>query len=151
MFMCSVIGHCSFSEKRVQVDRNVQEIKAEQVTQYHNSVWDSQSPVYEHYLGVRHRCGITVTNLWYFNILWNEMPLPICTEQRGRLSQAVLLLHNKPHLHTVARIMTTHPMTNWNILNNPAYSSDLMTSDFHLAGLTKEVVRGWKFTDHITM
>jgi hypothetical protein len=59
--MCSVTGHCSFSENCVQVDRNVQEIKAGQVTEHHNSVWDSQSPIYEHYLWVRHRRGITVT------------------------------------------------------------------------------------------
>jgi len=32
------------------VGRNVQEIKAGQVTQHHNSVWDSQSSIYEHYL-----------------------------------------------------------------------------------------------------
>ena len=98
------------------------------MTQHHNSVWDSQSSIYEHYLWVSHRCGITVTNAWYFNILWNKLPSPICTEQRGRLSQAVLLLHNKAQCRTAAHIMTTLPMLNWNILNNPAYSSGLMTS-----------------------
>jgi len=108
--MCSVTGHSSLSEKCVQEDRNVQEIKAGQVTQHHNSVWDSQSPIYEHYLRVRHRCGITATNVWYFKILWNKLPSPICTEQKGRLSQAVLLLHNKAHCHTAAHIMTALPM-----------------------------------------
>jgi len=128
MFMCSVTGHCSFSEKHVQVDRNAQEIKAGQVTQHRNSVWDSQSPIYEHYLQVRHRHRITVTNVWYFNILWNKLPSAICTEQRGRLSQTVLLFHNNTHHHTAAHIMATLPMLNRNTLNNPAYSSDLMTS-----------------------
>ena len=151
MFMCSVTGHCCFSEKCVQVDRNVKEIKAGQVIQHHNSVLDSQSPIYEHYLWVRHRCEIIVTNAWYFNILWNKLPSPICTEQRGRLSQAVLLLHNKAHRHTLVHIMTTLPMLNWNILNNPPYSSDLMTSDFCLAVLIKEAVRGWRIKDHDIM
>ena len=151
MFMCSVTGHCSFSEKCVQVDRNVQQIKSGQVTQHHNSVWDSQSPLYEHYLQERHRRGIAVTNAWYFNILWNKLPSAICTEQRGRLSQAVLLLHNNVHRQTAAHIMTTPPMLNWNILNNPAYRKDLMTSDFQLAGLIKDAVRGWSITDHDTM
>jgi hypothetical protein len=97
-FMCTVTGHCSFSEKRVQMDINVKEVIAGHVTQPNNNVWDFQSPIYEHYLRVRHRCGIIVKNAWYFSILWNKLPSPICTEQRGRLSQAVLCCTT---MHTV--------------------------------------------------
>ena len=128
------------------MERNVQEIKAGQVTQHHNSVLDSQSPLYEHYQLVRHRCGIKVTNVLHFNILWNKLPSPICTEQRGRLSQTVLLLHNNAHHHTAAHIMTTLPTLNWNILNNPAYSSDLMTSSgwTHKGGSERlKIHRSW--------
>jgi hypothetical protein len=122
------------------------EIKVGQVTQHHNSGWDSQSPIYEHYLWVRHRCGITVTNVRYFNILWNKLPSPICTDQRGKLSQAVLLLHKNAHRHTAGHIMTTLPMLNWNILNNPAYRSDLMTSSgwTHKGGSERlKIHRSW--------
>lgn len=93
MFVRSVTGQCLFKEKCMQVDKNVQEITSGHVTQHHNSVRDFQSPIYEHYLCVRHRCGITVTNAWYFNMLWNKLWSPVCTEQRWWLSQAGLLLH----------------------------------------------------------
>ena len=51
------------------------------------------------------------------------------------------LLHNNTYHHTAVHMMTTIPTLNRKILNNPSYSSDLMTSDFYLAGLIKKEVR----------
>jgi hypothetical protein len=76
---------------------------------------------------------------------------PFAQNRGGRLSQTVLLLHYNAHSHTAVHKMTTLPILIWNILNNPAYSSDLKTSDFHSAGLINKAVRIWSFTDYDTM
>jgi hypothetical protein len=133
--MSSVTGHCSFSENCVQVARIVQEIKAGQVTQHHNSVWHSQSPICEQGTDVGSQSQMRRISTY----CETKCHHPFAQNKEGDCHRLFLLLHDDTHRHTAAHIMTTLPMLNWNILNNPAY---LMTSDFHLAGLIKEAVRG---------
>jgi len=55
------------------------------------------------------------------------------------------------HQHTPSYCCPYNDHTSKKIPDNPPYSSDLMTSDFYLAGLIKKAVRSCRFADHGTM
>ena len=103
--------------------------------------WDSQGPILEQYM----EKGVTVTSVNYCNMLRNEMRPAICSkqrEQRGRLTQSVLLLHDNARPHMEHLTINTIRQLNWEVLEHPAYSPDPASSDFHLFGPLKNALRG---------
>jgi histone-lysine N-methyltransferase SETMAR len=66
----------------------------------------------------------------------------IRSERRGRLSQAVLLLHENARPHTAARTLETLRKLKWELMEHPAHSPDLASSDFHLFGQLQEALGG---------
>lgn len=79
-------------------------------------------------------------------MLRRDLRSAICTKQRGRLSQCVLLHHNAC-LHTAHLTINAIQKLNWQVLEHPALSPDLTPSDFHLFGRLKNAVRGRQFVE----
>jgi len=90
--------------------------------------------------------GTTVTSVNYCYMLRKELRLAICTNQRGRLSQGVLLHHNECP-HTAHLNINSIQKLNWQVLKHPAPSPDLTPSNFHLFGHLKNAVRGRRFVE----
>ena len=103
--------------------------------------WESQGPILEHYM----EKDVTVTSVNYCNMLRNELRPTIRSKRRGRLTQGVLLLHYNARTHTAHLTVNTIRQLNWEVLEHPAYSSDLAPSDFHLFGPLKNALRGRRF------
>jgi len=75
-------------------------------------------------------------------MLRNELAPAICTKQRGRLSQNVVLLHNNTCHHPAHHTINTIQILNWEVLECSAHSADLVLSDFHLFETIKNALRG---------
>jgi len=103
--------------------------------------WDSHGPILEHYL----EKDVTVTSVNYCNMLRNELRPAIRSKRRGRMTQDVLLLHDNAHPHTAHLTINTIRQLNWGVREHPAYSPDLVPSDFHLFGHLKNALRGRRF------
>jgi hypothetical protein len=76
--------------------------------------WDSQGPILETYL----ECGTTVTSANYYDTLHRGLKPAICSKRRGRLLEAVLLLHNNVHPYTLARTMETFQKLKWEVMEH---------------------------------
>ena len=78
-------------------------------------------------------------------MLRNELRPAIRSKRRGRLTQGVLLLHDNARPHTAHLTINTIRQLNWEVLEHPAYSSDLVPSVFHLCGPLMNALRSWRF------
>ena len=99
--------------------------------------WDSQGPILEHYM----EKGVTVTSVNYCNMLRNELRPAISSKRRGIQEQGVLLLHDNARTHTAHLTINTIRQMNREVLEHPAYSPDLVPSDFHLFGPLRNTCR----------
>ena len=91
--------------------------------------------------------GQTVTSARYSDMLVNELKPTIQLKCWRLLSKRVLLLHDNACLHTAARTVDTLHALKFEVLKHPPFSLDLVPSDFHLFGPTKEHLWGQKFED----
>ena len=94
--------------------------------------WDSQGPILETY----QECETTVTSATYFDILQGEVKPAICSKRRGKLSKEILL-HDNARPHTADHTLETLNQLKWGAMEHPAYSPNLVPSDFHLFGPLK--------------
>ena len=96
--------------------------------------WDSRRPILKTY----QERG-TVTSATYCDMLQRELKPAICSKRRGKLSKEILLLHNaRPH--TATHTLETLKQLRWEAMKHPAYSPDLVPSDFHLFGPLKKTI-----------
>jgi len=95
--------------------------------------WDSQGPILKSY----QERGTTVTSATYCDILQGELKPAICSKRRGKLSKEILLFHNNARLHTAAHTLETLKQLKWEVMEHPAYSPNLVPSDFQLFGPLK--------------
>ena len=65
-------------------------------------------------------------------MLSNELKPAIRTKRRGLLSSGVLLLHENVRPHTAIHTFQTLEKLGFMVLEHPAYSPDLVPSDYHL-------------------
>jgi len=99
--------------------------------------WDSQGPILETY----QERGTAVTSATYCDILQGDLKRTICSKRRGKVSEKVLLLHDNTCLHTAAHTLETLKQLKWEAMEHPAYSPNLVPSDFHLFGPLKNARR----------
>jgi len=57
-----------------------------------------------------------------------------------------LLLHDNARPHTAAHTLETLKQLKWEAMGHPAYSPNLVPSDFHLSRLLKNALRGRRFS-----
>jgi len=100
--------------------------------------WDSQGPNLE----TCQERGTTVASATYCDMLQRELKPAIRSKRRGKLSKEILLLHDNAHSHTAAHTLETLKQLKWEAMEHPAYSPDLVPSDFHLFGPLKTALRG---------
>jgi len=94
---------------------------------------ESQGPILETY----QERETTVTSATYCDILQRELKPAICSKRRGKLSKEMLLLHDNARPHTAAHTLETLKQLKWEAMEHPAYSPNLVPSDFHLFGPLK--------------
>jgi len=104
--------------------------------------WDSQGPILKTY----QECGTTVTSAMDCDMLQRELKPTIHSKRRGKLSKEILLLHDNTCPHTTAHTLETLKQLKWEAVEHPAYSPDLVPSDFHLFGPLKEPLKGRRFS-----
>jgi len=104
--------------------------------------WDSQGPLIETY----QERGTTVTSAMYCDMLQRELKPSIRSKRRGKLSKEILLLHENARPYTAAHMLETLKQLKWEAMEQPAYSLDLVPSDFHLLGPLKNALRGRRFS-----
>jgi hypothetical protein len=103
---------------------------------------NEEMPIIETYL----ECGTTATSeTTYCDMLQGGLKPAVCSKRRGRLSEGILLLHNKACPHTAAHILETLKKLKWEVMEHPAHSLDLAPSDFHLLGPLEEALGGRRF------
>ena len=103
--------------------------------------WDSKGPILEDYL----EKGRTINSVRYSDLLANNLKPAVCTKRRGLLLKKVLLLHDNARPHTASQTVETINHLGFEVLERPAYSSDLAPSDYHLFGPLKNALRGRQF------
>jgi len=79
-------------------------------------------------------------------MLQRELKPAIRSKRRGKLWKEILLLHDNACPHTAAHTLETLKQLKWEAMEHPAYSPDLVPSDFHIFGWLKEVLRGTRFS-----
>jgi histone-lysine N-methyltransferase SETMAR len=75
-------------------------------------------------------------------LLTDKLKLAICMKQRGQLSQTVNLQHDRACLHTASKTLETIQGSQFELLEHPPYSLDLVPCDFHVFGPLNYAVRG---------
>jgi histone-lysine N-methyltransferase SETMAR len=103
--------------------------------------WYSQGPILEHY----QERSTTVNSARYSDILRDKLKPAIRTKRRGLLSKGVALLDDNARPHTAAHTLKTLRHLNFEVLEHPPYSLDLVPSDYHLFGPLKDALRGRHF------
>jgi histone-lysine N-methyltransferase SETMAR len=71
----------------------------------------------------------------------------VCRKRPGQLSGGVLLHHDNARPHTARATWERIQELQWELLEHPPYSLDLVPSDFHLFGLLKRHLGGRQFAD----
>ena len=103
---------------------------------------DSQGPILETY----QERGTTVTSATYCDMLQREPKPAIRSKRRRKLSKEIMLLQDNARPHTAAHTLETLKQLKWEAMEHPAYSPDLVSSDFHLFGLLKNALPGRRFS-----
>jgi len=104
--------------------------------------WDSQGPILKTY----QERGTTITSATYCDILQRELKPAIRSKRSGKMSKEILLLYDNARPHTAAHRLETFKQLKWEAMEHPAYSPNLVPSDFHLFGLLKNALRGRRFS-----
>ncbi|UYV64057.1 hypothetical protein LAZ67_2006419 [Cordylochernes scorpioides] len=81
----------------------------------------------------------------YCDILVNKLKPGIRNKRRGKLSKGVLFLHDNARPHTSSKTVSTIIKLGFEVLEHPAYSADLVSSDYFLFGLLKKELKGRRF------
>jgi len=79
-------------------------------------------------------------------MLQRELEPAIRSKRRGKVSKEILLLRDNARPHTAAHMLETLKQLKWEAMEHPAYSPDLVPSDFHLFGLLKNALQGRRFS-----
>jgi hypothetical protein len=90
--------------------------------------------------------SIRLTGARYSNVLQNELR-PAVHRERGNLSEIFLVLHDNSRVHTAVQFRETILELIFGILNQPEYSPNSATSDFHLFGPLKGPTGGRPLAD----
>ena len=89
--------------------------------------WDSEGVLMVDYL----ERGKTVTDIYNAELI-RKLRAAIKNKRCGKLHQAMLLYHDNAPAHSSAVAMTAIRQCGFELLNHPAYSTDLAASDFHV-------------------
>ncbi|UYV70518.1 hypothetical protein LAZ67_7003388 [Cordylochernes scorpioides] len=81
----------------------------------------------------------------YCDILVNKLKPGIRNKRRGKLSKGVLFLHDNARPNTSCKTVSTIIKLGFEVLEHPAYSPDLASSDYFLFGLLKKELKGKRF------
>jgi hypothetical protein len=104
--------------------------------------WDYKGPILEHYMPR----GLTINSESYCDLLQNHLKPATGSKRHGLLSSGVLSQHDNAHPHpahaTAKKITDLH----LECIPYPAYSPDLLLSDYHVFGPLKEALSGKKFS-----
>jgi len=106
--------------------------------------WDIHEPILVHFQAQ----GQTVSNTNYCAMLRNELKPAICKKRRGMLSKKFLLHHDNACPHTAAAGVETVQQLDFELLQHPPYSLDLVPSDYHIFSPLKEALHGCRFTSY---
>jgi histone-lysine N-methyltransferase SETMAR len=103
---------------------------------------DSQGVLSAHFLNR----GENVNSASYCEVLLKFRDA-ICRKRPGQLAREVLLRHNNIRPHTARATQERIQELQWELLEHPPYSPDLVPSDFHLFGPLKIHLVGKRFAD----
>jgi histone-lysine N-methyltransferase SETMAR len=104
--------------------------------------WDSQRVLLAYF----QKRGENVNSASYCKVLL-KLGDAIRRKPPGQLASCVLLLHDNARTHTVGATQERIQELQWELLEHPPYSPDLVPSDFHLFGPLKSHVGGRRFKD----
>ncbi|UYV65437.1 hypothetical protein LAZ67_3004385 [Cordylochernes scorpioides] len=103
--------------------------------------WDVDGPICLDFLSSRQRMNSDL----YCDILVNKLKPGIRNKRRRKLSKGVLFLHDDARPHTSCKTVSTIIKLGFEVLEHPAYSPDLASSDYFLFGLLKKELKGKRF------
>ncbi|UYV82609.1 hypothetical protein LAZ67_22000125 [Cordylochernes scorpioides] len=103
--------------------------------------WDVDGPIGLEFLSSRQRMNSDL----YCDILVNKLKPGIRNKRRGKLSKGVLFLHDNARPHTSCKTVSIIIKLAFEVLEHPAYSPDLASSDYFLFGLLKKELKGKRF------
>ena len=82
--------------------------------------------------------------MYYANLL-DQLRTAIREKRRGKLSKGVLLQQDNARVHTCKVAMDAVERNRYELISHPAYSPDLVPSDFFLFPNLKKDLRGYRF------
>ena len=103
---------------------------------------DSEGPISEDFLEKER----TINSARYCDLLAKSLKSAIHTKRRGLLSKKVLLQHDNARPHVAKATIDTINKLDFEVLEHPAYSSDLAPSNYHFFAPLKDALRGCKFS-----
>ena len=86
----------------------------------------------------------TITGVYYANLL-DQLRTAIREKRRGKLSKGVLLQQDNARVHTCKVAMDAVERNEYELIPHPAYSPDLVPSNFFLFPNLKKDIRGLHF------
>ena len=103
--------------------------------------WDEHGILVSHFV----KAGQTVNAAYYCHVLRTEL-YPALHEKRPHLwAELIILQHDNARPHSALITQATIAELVWELLEHPAYSPDLATSDFFLFGRLKVFMQGRTF------
>ena len=86
----------------------------------------------------------TITGVYYANLL-DQLRTAICEKRRGKLYKGVLLQQDNVRVHTCKVAMDAVEWNGYELIPHPAYSPDLVPSDFFIFSNLKKDICGHHF------
>jgi hypothetical protein len=100
--------------------------------------WNAQEPVLEHF----QKWDTTADSAHYSELFWDRLKPTVRTKCRGLLLKIVAVMHDNAHLHTAAHTVCRLLQLNFEVFGHLLCSPDHASSDCHLFGLFKDILRG---------
>ena len=104
--------------------------------------WDMEGLIFVDYLDK----GKTINSQYFCKLLNGDLRQHLKNRRRGKLSSKPILQMDNATPHTASSTKELLANLGWEILPHPAYSPDLVPSDYHLFPSMKEPLRGRKFS-----
>ena len=105
-----------------------------------NLFWDAQGVILLDFLAKKS----TITVAYFANLL-DQLRTVIREKRRGKLSKGILLQQDNARVHTCKLAMDAVERNGYELIQQPAYSLDLASSDYNLFPNLKKDIRGRHF------
>ena len=103
-------------------------------------LWDAEGVIMLDFLPMRS----TITVVYYANLL-DQLRTAIHEKRQGKLSKGVLLQQDNTRVHACYVAIDAEEQNRYELIPHPAYSPDLVSSDFFLFPNLKKDIRGCHF------